>query len=74
LELLATVNRHTAWKEEFQHWQHRTITENDPTGPSTLASLPLGCAIGLPKMARISHPVSEAELDNTVNWYFVFIL
>ena len=34
----------------------------------------LGCAIGLPKMARISHPVSEAELDNTVNWYFVFIL
>lgn len=21
-------------------------------------------------MARISHPVSEAELDNTVNWYF----
>ena len=21
-------------------------------------------------MARISHPISEAELENTVNWYF----
>jgi len=23
LEVLATVNRHTRWMEEFQHWQQR---------------------------------------------------
>ena len=23
MEVLATVNRHTGWMEEFQHWQQR---------------------------------------------------
>src|SRR5208282_1165519 len=30
----------------------------------------IGCTIGIRKMARISHPISEAELENAVNWYF----
>jgi TnpA family transposase len=30
----------------------------------------LGCTIGICKMARISHPIREAELEHTVNWYF----
>ena len=70
LELLATVNRHTGWMEEFQHWQHRYHHGERPDRAVYAGLIALGCAIGLPKMARISHPVSEAELDNTVNWYF----
>jgi Tn3 transposase DDE domain len=30
----------------------------------------IGCTIGIRKMARISHPLSESELENAVNWFF----
>jgi hypothetical protein len=30
----------------------------------------IGCTIGIRKMARISHPISESELENAVNWFF----
>jgi TnpA family transposase len=32
--------------------------------------LGLGCTIGIRKMARISHPLSETELENAIKWYF----
>ncbi len=70
LEILATVNRHTDWMEEFQHWQHRYHHGKRPDRAVYAGVIALGCTIGLPKMARISHPISEAELENTVNWYF----
>jgi TnpA family transposase len=70
LEILATVNRHTGWMEEFHHWQHRYHHGARPDRAVYAGVIALGCTIGLPKMARISHPISAAELDNTVNWYF----
>jgi TnpA family transposase len=70
LEILATVNRHSGWMGEFQHWQHRYHRGARPDRAIYAGVIALGCTIGLPKMARISHPISEAELENTVNWYF----
>lgn len=70
LEILATVNRHTDWMSEFQHWQQRYHRDARPDRAIYAGVIALGCTIGLPKMARISHPISEAELENTVNWYF----
>src|ERR1700730_19790 len=70
MEVLATVNRHTGWMEEFQHWQQR-LHHSRPTDRVVYAGvIGIGCTIGIRKMARISHPISESELENTVNWFF----
>ena len=70
LEVLATVNRYSRWMDELQHWQQR-FHHGRPTEQTVYAGvIALGCTIGLRKMARISHPISEAALEHTVNWYF----
>jgi TnpA family transposase len=70
LEVLATVHRFSGFLDEFQHWQQRYHRPKPP--PSTLLAgiIGLGCAIGTRKMAQISHPLNEAELEYTVNWFF----
>lgn len=70
LEVLATVNRYSRWLDELQHWQQR-FHHGRPAEQTVYAGvIALGCMIGLRKMARISHPISEAALEHTVNWYF----
>ncbi|MBA3442728.1 MAG: Tn3 family transposase [Pyrinomonadaceae bacterium] len=70
LEVLATVNRYSRWLDELQHWQQR-FHHGRPAEQTVYAGvIALGCTIGLRKMARISHPISEAALEHTVNWYF----
>jgi len=70
LEVLATVHRFSGFLDEFQHWQQRYHRPKPP--PSTLLAgiIGLGCEIGTRKMAQISHPLNEAELEYTVNWFF----
>lgn len=70
LEVLATVNRFSGFLDEFQHWQQRYHRPKPP--PSTLFAgiIGLGCEIGTRKMAQISQPLNEAELEYTVNWFF----
>ena len=70
LELLSTVHRHTGWMNEFNHWQQRYHRGPRPQRAIYAGIIALGCTIGIRKMARISHPISESELENTVNWYF----
>ena len=70
LEILATVNRHTGWMDEFQHWQQRHHHGRPADRVIYAGIIGIGCTIGIRKMARISHPLSETELENTVNWYF----
>lgn len=70
LEVLATVNRHTGWMEEFQHWQQRHHHGRPDDRVVYAGIIGIGCTIGIRKMARISHPLSESELENAVNWYF----
>ena len=70
MEVLATVNRHTGWMEEFQHWQQRHHHGRPADRVVYAGVIGIGCTIGIRKMARISHPISESELENAVNWYF----
>jgi TnpA family transposase len=56
--------------DELQHWQQR-YHRGRPSEQTIYAGvIGLGCTIGIRKMARISHPISEPELEHTVNWYF----
>ena len=70
LEILATVNRYSHWMDELQHWRQRHH-HGRPSEQTVYAGvIGIGCAIGIRKMARISHPISESALEHTVNWYF----
>jgi TnpA family transposase len=70
IEILATVNQHTGWMEEFRHWQQRHHHGRPEERVIYAGVIGLGCTIGIRKMARISHPLSETELENAINWYF----
>jgi len=56
MEVLATVNRHTGWMEEFQHWQQRHHHGRPANRVVYAGVIGIGCTIGIRKMARISHP------------------
>ena len=69
-EVLSTVNRYTGFLEEFEHWQHR-YTKNSATDKTLYAGIiGKGCAIGTPKIARISSQINENNLSHIINWYF----
>jgi TnpA family transposase len=70
LEVLSTVNRYSHWMDELQHWQQR-FHHGKPSEQTIYAGvIGIGCMIGIRKMARISHPISESALEHTVNWFF----
>ena len=69
-ELLSTVNAHTGFLEEFKHWQQRYVKSRTPDKILYAGIIGLGCAIGIPKMGRISPKINENSLKNAVNWYF----
>jgi TnpA family transposase len=69
-EILSTVNHHSGFLGEFQHWQNR-YTKNSATNKLLYAGIMgLGCSIGTRKMAKISPDIKENALQHTVNWYF----
>jgi TnpA family transposase len=69
-EILSTVNHHSGFLGEFQHWQNR-YTKNSATNKLLYAGIMgLGCSIGTRKMAKISPNIKENALQHTVNWYF----
>ncbi len=69
-EVLSTVNQHTGFLKEFRHWQQR-YTKNRATDKTLYAGIiGKGCAIGTPKIARISSQINEGNLAHVINWYF----
>jgi hypothetical protein len=70
LEILATVNRYSRWMDELQHWQQRHHHDRPSEQTVYAGVIGIGCTIGIRKMAKISHPISESALEHTVNWYF----
>ena len=70
LEVLATVNRYSGYLDEFQHWQQRYHRPKPLLSTLFAGIIGLGCEIGTRKMAQISQPINEAELEYTVNWFF----
>ena len=69
-EVLATVDRHSHFLNEFQHWQQRYNRSKPSKGTFIAAISALGCDIGTGKILKISRDVNAPELENTVNWYF----
>jgi len=69
-EILSTVNGHTGFLEEFQHWQQRYVKGRTADKTLYAGIVGLGCAIGIPKMGRISPQINETSLQHAVNWYF----
>lgn len=69
-EILSTVNTHTNFLEELQHWQQRYVKGRAANKILYAGIVGLGCAIGIPKMGRISPQINETSLQHAVNWYF----
>lgn len=69
-EILSTVNAYTAFLREFQHWQQRYTKGRTDDKILYAGIIGLGCAIGIPKMSRISKLINESALQHAVNWYF----
>ncbi len=69
-EILSTVNSHTSFSDEIQHWQQRYVKGSISEKTLYAGIIGLGCAIGTPKMGRISHLINETSLQHAVNWYF----
>jgi len=70
LEVLASVNRLTGFVDNFEHWQ---VTRNrtKPSEKTFFAGIiGYGCFIGTRKIAHISNPINESELENAIRWYF----
>lgn len=68
-EVLATVNQHTGFLKELEHWQQMHVRKPVPKRTHIAAIMGLGCGIGTRKMGRISSQVTEEELEHSVNWY-----
>jgi TnpA family transposase len=69
-EILSTVNAHIGFLQEFQHWQQRYAKGRKDDRILYAGIIGLGCAIGIPKMSRISKLINEGALQHAVNWYF----
>jgi TnpA family transposase len=69
-EILSTVNAHTDFLQEFQHWQQQYAKGRTDDRTLYAGIIGFGCAIGIPKMSRISKLINESALQNAVNWYF----
>lgn len=70
LEVLATVNHHSGFLDEFQHWQQRYHRARPPQKVFNAGVIGLGCGIGIRKMAQISRQINESDLEHAVNWFF----
>ncbi len=69
-QILATVNTHCGFLEEFGHWQNRYTNKTASNKVLYAGIMGLGCSIGTRKMARISSNIKENALQHAVNWYF----
>ena len=69
-QVLATVNDHCDFLQEFEHWQNRYTKSAVSTKALFAGVMGLGCSIGTRKMARISSDITENALQHAVTWYF----
>jgi len=69
-EVLATINKLTGCLNEFVHIQPK-YSKNRPRNALFFAGImAYGCNVGIPTMTKVATPMSEAELENTINAYF----
>jgi len=69
-EVLATVDRASQFTNCFEHWQIKH-NRDKPADKTFFAGITgYGCNLGIRKTAKISRNINQAELENTINWYF----
>lgn len=69
-EILATVDRASQFTNCFEHWQIKH-NRDKPADKTFFAGITgYGCNLGIRKTAKISRNINQAELENTINWYF----
>lgn len=69
-EVLATVNYATRYLDDFIHFQPKYQKKRPENALFFAGITAYGCNLGIPTMTRVATPMSETELENTVNWYF----
>ncbi|MEM6699300.1 MAG: transposase, partial [Bacteroidota bacterium] len=69
-EVLATVNRLTGYLDELVHIQPKYIKNRPQNALFYAGIMAYGCNVGIQTMTKVATPMSEVELENTVNAYF----
>jgi len=69
-EILATVEKLTGYLDSFDHLQYRSRKERPDKRVFLAGITAYGCNLGVPTMTKVAFPISESELEHTVNWYF----
>lgn len=69
-EVLATVNRMTGYLDELVHIQPKYPKKRPRNALFYAGMMAYGCNVGIPTMTKVATPMSEVELENTVNAYF----
>jgi len=69
-EVLATVNRLTGYLSELTHIQPKYPKHRPRNALFYAGIMAYGCNVGIATMTKVATPMSEVELENTVNAYF----
>ena len=69
-EILATVEKLTGYLQAFTHLQPRNRRTKPDKRVFFAGITAYGCNLGIPTMTEVAFPLSETELEQTVNWYF----
>lgn len=69
-EILATVHRVTGYMNDFIHLQPKYPKSRPDNSLFYAGITAYGCNLGIPTMTKVATPMTESELENTVNAYF----
>jgi len=69
-EVLATINRLTGYLNELVHIQPKHVKNRPRNALFYAGIMAYGCNVGIPTMTKVATPMSEVELENTINAYF----
>jgi TnpA family transposase len=69
-EILSTVERASQLTDCFEHWQIKHNRDKPANRIFFAGMIGYGCNLGIRKTAKISRNINQAELENTIRWYF----
>jgi TnpA family transposase len=69
-EILATVDQASQFTDCFEHWQIKHNRDKPANKTFFAGIIGYGCNLGIRKTAKISRNINQAELENTIRWYF----
>jgi hypothetical protein len=69
-EILSTVERASQFTDCFEYWQIKHNRDKPANRIFFAGMIGYGCNLGIRKTAKISRNINQAELENTIRWYF----